>query len=617
MGSRLELIMNEVEFVEKHLGEYKRKGYELNVKYCPFCGSPKKHNQYKFFINTEKHTYICHRGSCGARGTFLDLAKHFNERVEYIVDIERNRFQNSNFKRKTYEKPKMKLEEVNGQADKYLKLRGFSLDTIKHFQIKKDSKGNIVFPYYDEKNIHRLNKIRIPRKFNKDKDKTKIWQEGNGKPILFNMNNTTYDKPLIVTEGEFDCMAVYEAGYKNVVSIPFGTGNVEWINECWDYLNEFKEIILFFDNDDAGENAIKEVSKKLGTYRVKLVNNETECKDANELLFKDKSKICTLIDNADYIPIEEINILANVKKKKRERILYGNKFLDYYLGGCGMGELVIWTGKRGGGKSSILNQTLIDTVDQKTKTFVYSGELSNEKVKQWFDRQIAGEKYLITEVDELTGREEYIVKPQVEKIINEWYSDYIFIYSDNGANDEDCLFEVMKYAYKRHDVKRFVIDNLKTIRFRNEKDFYRSQGLLVSRAKSFAKKYNVHIDLVVHPRKTSNQELADEDVGGSVDIIDLADNIITVGRITDEMIESAKDEDKLKIEGKQTFLTIKKNREYGDTGVKAYYKFNPVTKKIFGQGIENKKYSWEDLVLNEKFIVNDFEEVIQDEECPF
>lgn len=607
--------MNELEFVQKHLGEYKKKGNELNIKYCPFCGSSKRSNQYKFYINTEKHTYICHRGSCGARGSFLELAKHFGERVDYIVDMERNRFENNNFKKKVYEKPKMELSSLEGQAFEYLKLRGFSEKTIQHFAIKTDKKGNIVMPYYDEKNIHRLNKIRIPRKFNKNKDKTKIWQEGNGKPILFNMNNTTSDKPLIITEGEFDCMAVYEVGYKNVVSIPFGTNNLEWVNECWDYLNEFKEIILFFDNDEAGEIAVKEVSKKLGIYRVKIVENNTTSKDANELLFKDKFKICTLIDNANYIPLEEINSLADIKKKKRERILYGNKFLDFYLGGCGMGELVIWTGKRGGGKSTVLNQTLIDTVDQKTKTFIYSGELSNEKVKQWLDRQIVGEKHLIKEVDELTGREEFAVKPQVEEIINNWYKDYIFIYSDSGKNDEDCLFEVMEYAYKRHNVKRFIIDNLKTIRFRNENDFYRAQGLLVSRAKSFAKRYNAHIDLVVHPRKTLSNELSDEDVGGSVDIIDLADNIIVVGRVTSEMIENAKEEEKIKIEGKQTFLSIKKNREYGDTGVKAYYKFNQISKKIYGDGIGNKKYSWEDLVLNEKFIVNKTEEI--EEECPF
>ena len=37
--------------------------------------------------------------------------------------------------------------------------------TIKHFDIKSDSKGNIVFPYYDETGNHVLNKFRISRKF--------------------------------------------------------------------------------------------------------------------------------------------------------------------------------------------------------------------------------------------------------------------------------------------------------------------------------------------------------------------------------------------------------------------------------------------------------------------
>ena len=587
--------MDEIQFVEKYLGEYKIKGNEINVKICPFCGSPKRSNHYKFFMNMEKHTFICHRGSCGSKGTFYELAKMYNEKVGYVAEMAKNNFEKMNFTKKVYSAPKLKLNGIGGQAEKYIKLRGFTDETIEHFGIKTDEKGNIVFPYYDEKGVHRLNKIRIPRKFDKNRDKTKIWQEGDGKPILMNMNKTVSSEPLIITEGEWDCMAVYQSGLHNVVSIPFGTSNVDWINECWDYLEKFEEIILFFDNDDAGQKAVNEVSRKLGIYKTRIVNNETECKDANELMHKDgKESIIKLIGQADYIPVNEIVALADVKKKKRERILYGNEFLDYAFGGCGMGELVIWTGKRGGGKSTILNQTLIDTVDQDTKVFVYSGELNNYKVKQWLDRQIVGEEYITTEIDQLTGRRDYVVDYKVERIINNWYKDYIYIYSDQAQNDENCLFEVMEYAYKRHNVKRFVLDNLKTIKFKNESDFYRSQGKLVNRAKSFAKMYEVHIDLVVHPRKTNSAELADEDVGGSVDIIDLADNIISVGRITPDMLESCTNEEqKAKMDNKQTYISIKKNREYGDTGVSSYYHFNPITKRIYGDGIKKKRYSWE------------------------
>ena len=587
--------MDEIEFVEKHLGEYKLKGNEINVKICPFCGSPKRSNHYKFFINMEKHTFICHRGSCGSKGTFYELAKMYNEKAGYIKEMAKNNFEKMNFTKKVYSAPKMKLNGLSVQADKYIKLRGFTDETIEHFGIKSDEKGNIVFPYYDEKGVHRLNKIRIPRKFDKNRDKTKIWQEGDGKPVLMNMNKTVSSEPLIITEGEWDCMAVYQSGLHNVVSIPFGTQNLDWINECWDYLDKFEEIILFFDNDDAGQKAVNEVSRKLGIYKTRIVANETECKDANELMHKDgKESIIKLIGQADYIPVNEIRVLADVKKQKRERILYGNKFLDYKLGGCGMGELVIWTGKRGGGKSTILNQTLIDTVDQKEKVFLYSGELNNYKVKQWLDRQVAGVDHIVTTKDLLTNREEYVVEPTIERIISNWYRDYIFIYSDQAVNDEDDLFEVMEYAYKRHNVKRFVLDNLKTIRFKNEHDFYRSQGKLVNRAKSFAKMYDVHIDLVVHPRKTNSNELADEDVGGSVDIIDLADNIISVGRVTPEMLEDCTDQKvKEKMDGKQTYISIKKNREYGDVGETAYYYFNPISKRIYGNGLNDKKYEWE------------------------
>lgn len=614
--------MNEIEFTEKHLGEYKLKGNEINVKYCPFCNSPKRHNQYKFFINMDKHTYICHRGSCNAKGTFNQLTKIYGEKAGYVVDMEKNRFQNTNFKKKSYDKPKMDLGELSEQALKYITLRGFSEKTIRHFKLKSDKNGNIVFPYYDEKNVHRLNKIRIPRKFDKNRDKTKIWQEGAGKPILFNMNNIDINKPLIITEGEWDCMAVYECGYENVVSIPFGTSNVEWINECWDFLEKCNTLVLWYDNDSAGSTAVEEVVRKVGIHKTKIVSNDTNYKDANDIMHNlGKSKVVELVDKAEYIPVDEIIALSDCVKKEREKILYGNKFLDYFLGACAMGELVIWTGKRGGGKSTILNQTLIDTVDQKYKVFIYSGELNNYKVKQWLDRQIAGVRYIETEVDLMTGREDYIVHPQVEKIISEWYRDYIYTYSDTATNDEDCLFEVMEYAYKRHNVKRFVLDNLKTVKFKNENDFYRSQGLFVSRCKAFARQYEVHIDLVVHPRKTQNMDLDDEDVGGSVDIIDLADNIVTVGRITPAMLEKASDEELIKMQDKQTVLSIKKNREYGDTGVKAFYKFEPKSKRIYGEGVASKVYSWEKQVEDRNFVLDkQFKKTmveVNEDICPF
>lgn len=591
--------MNEYEFAARYLGEYRIKNGEINAKYCIFCGGGKHRDKYKFFLNPEKHTYICHRGSCGARGTFKQLCDMEHERADYIMEEKRQYFENVNKHKKVYELPKMELKNVSRKALDYIHLRRISDETIKDFKISSDTRGNIVFPYYDENNTHVLNKIRIPKKFVKGVDKgSKIWQEGAGKPVLFNMNNIDVNQPVVITEGEWDCLSVYESGYKNVTSIPFGTENMDWINECWDWLKEVKEFVLWWDNDEAGKRGVEEVSKKLGVYRCRIVLNENKkLKDANSILYKEgKEKVLDMIEKADYIPIENFNRLADCVKVKTERMLYGLKDLDYELGGCKMGELVIWTGKRGGGKSTVLSQTIPEAVEQGYKVFIYSGELSNSKVKEWLDRQIAGEKNIVTYQDELTLREEYGVHPEVEKYIAEWYKEYIYCYGDDGKNDEECLFEIMEYAYKRHNVKRFILDNLKTIRFggQNEDNFYRLQGMFVNRCKSFARQYNVHIDLVVHPKKTGGKDfLDDEDVGGSADIIDLADNIITVSRLTENMYEKASTREKEEMRHKDhpgeaydewvknCVLVVKKNREYGDTDRKMYYFFEPKTKRIY------------------------------------
>ncbi len=609
--------MNEIQFADRYLQPYKSRGDEINPRLCPYCQGGRHHDKYTFFLNTKKHTFMCHRGSCGASGTFNELAKLYNERADYILDMYKQRFDMLEEK-KEYKKPVMKLVKLSQQAEDYLRLRKISLTTATYFNIKSDTNGNIIFPYYNENNEHVLNKIRVARKFvkGKDKAKSKIWQEGGGAPVLFNMNRVDTEKPILIQEGEFDCLSVYEAGYTNVVSIPFGTDDMEWINECWEWLGKCKEFILWFDNDIAGRKSIEKVAKKLGIDRCKRVKAEE--KDANIVLYKHGSKkVLEYIENAQFFPIDNLFRMSDIKKKDIDRILYGDRFLDYFLGGCRGGELVIWTGKRGGGKSTFLNQTLVDTIAQKTKCFIYSGELDNSKVKQWLDRQIAGEKYIVKFKDQLTGREEYGVHPEVEALLNEWYKEYLYCYGEDGSDDIETLIEIMTYGYKRYDIRRFVIDNLKTLRTSRKEDYYRQQAFIVNRLKSFARKYDVHIDLVAHPRKTTNEILEDEDVGGATDIIDLADAVVAIARITDKMREKAESKEKENLENNDTVIIIRKNREYGDVDVKSFYKYSAIDKRMFAEK-NIKKYSWEKKIKDKELI---FKAIIEDpeneEECPF
>ena len=75
---------------------------------------------------------------------------------------------------------------------------------------------------------------------------SKEWCEKDCMPILFGMYQVPEDaEELIITEGQMDTLAVATAGYDNVVSVPMGCKNMEWVTLCWDWLDSFNEISRF------------------------------------------------------------------------------------------------------------------------------------------------------------------------------------------------------------------------------------------------------------------------------------------------------------------------------------------------------------------------------------
>jgi len=156
-------------------------------------------------------------------------------------------------------------------------------------------------------------KYRPARKINKSENKTWCQVGADSKSILFNMNRIDPTKPLVITEGEIDSLSVIESGYKNVTSVPFGAGNFQWIEENWDWLEQFEQIICWSDSDEPGIKMRKEVCSRLGNWRCKFVDIPKDmalpdgkiqfCKDANEVLYHfGKNKVLELIGNAQELP---------------------------------------------------------------------------------------------------------------------------------------------------------------------------------------------------------------------------------------------------------------------------------------------------------------------------
>lgn len=97
---------------------------------------------------------------------------------------------------------------------------------------------------------------------------------------LFRGNN----KKLIVTEGEIDCLSVYQVvGDYPVVSVPMGAGNAKKVfknNLQW--LEQFEEVVIAFDMDEVGRQAATECASLLTFGKAKIMN--IPLKDPNEML---------------------------------------------------------------------------------------------------------------------------------------------------------------------------------------------------------------------------------------------------------------------------------------------------------------------------------------------
>lgn len=438
-------------------------------------------------------------------------------------------------KRKPKDKPKTH-DSVTGQVEQYIKLRGISCKTLEYADVKSD-KGNVVFQYFDENGTHISNKYRPARKVGKDD--LKMWFQSNTNcNTLYNMQMIDVAQPLVVCEGEFDCLSLIESGYKNVVSVPTGASSEEWIDSCWEWITQFEEVIIWFDNDKAGIDGARKVAARLPNNLVKVVHSD-KGKDINEILHRhgDKSVLDELskAKEVDIAGVAKMSQVADFDVYEAEKIKTGVPILDKYIWGFVMGTLDIITGYNGSGKSTLINQMCIsEAVAQGYKTFVFSGELTLSNFKYWLYSTVANAADLI-KCTSKDGKEYYKLSESAKMNITDWIDDKLFVY-DKDDYSEKTILAMMELLAKRKGVKCFVIDNLMKVDLdENQKNDLIAQKKFVNKLKAFAVKYDAVIHLVAHPRKPSEgQRLTKYDVAGSGDITNLADYVIGIHRTTDQ-----------------------------------------------------------------------------------
>lgn len=563
--------------------DIKERGNEIVFRQCPYCRE-KTTDKYKFSINADRGVFKCFRAKCGVTGNMLTLAKDFNFDLGNFTSGRNKTFQ-SYRNIDTGIKPESKPAAIE-----YLRSRGISEEVTRKYNItvQNDNPDAMVFPFYDEHDKLQFIKYRLMH-FDKSKHGYKEWAEKGCKPILFGMNHCTKEVPtLVLTEGQIDSLSLVEAGITNPVSVGTGAGGFTWVANCWDFLKDYKTIIVFGDNEGGHITLVDELAKRYeGQIRQVRDADYLGCKDANEILVKfGKEALRRAVANSE--PLKHPNIVAlsdveRVDMGKLEHITTGIPSLDWIIGGLYFGQLAILTGERGDGKSTLASQFATFAIQQGYNVFAYSGELMNWYFKGWMESQIAG-----SHVNKLVGDNEkvsYSIDANCLPLIERWYHDKIYIYDHNIVNTEEevpTLLQTIDIAIRQYDCRFLIIDNLMTAMIDDlESDQYRQQTKFVNGLVNMTKKYNVIILLIAHPRKHQGTLFNNDDVAGTANITNLADVVLRYNR-------SDKPEEKMSSE---RVLTVLKNRLTGKlctNGIKLY--FDEASRRISDKP---GKFDWE------------------------
>lgn len=500
---------------------------------CPIS-EHRKHNPHcKWYDNS--FSFYCH--DCEMSYDIFSLAEE-----KYIDKLERFKYLHVlagiEWKEKKLQSVKpISRERQQGGLD-YLNKRKISIETIKKYTITTDKNG-IYFNYLTpNKKLINVKTRKFPEK--------KFFIVPNAQAILYGMHLLHAQKHLVLCEGEIDALSAYELMKSAKLekdylcsSVPYGASSLrpDVIANCITWLNCFEDIIIIPDNDEAGNELLKNASEILDDYSLFRVEIPTKYKDLNEMLIESTSiDIVELFKNKKKI-IPELKFSLNSTKIDNTSIENGYKTgyvtHDYNDNGLKKGCLTLVTGKYGSGKTTFTRQIVITLAREDIKSFYFIGEASVGTEKRNLVRLIA-QKAEILYHHGLAGSVRYYPDDGAIKRFNSNLGQKIILSDEQAFRESEYLFnDLLKEMYnlvKNYGVKVFNIDNLMVLCQKEGNQLFSEQKNIILSLKSFCVRTGSHVVLNAHPKKGDEEA----EISGAQEIVNLADTIIRYIRLDEK-----------------------------------------------------------------------------------
>lgn len=404
-------------------------------------------------------------------------------------------------------------------------------------------------------------------------DKEMPWRGDVRSATLFGQHLWSGGKRLVITEGEIDAMSVSQLQEHRwpVVSIRSGaSGAKRDLLANLSFLEQFQEIVLMFDMDDAGEEAARECAEALLGCPFAIKIARLPLKDANECLMAGRGEevIRAIWNAAAYSPPEVLplsEIVPNVFERAQLTGVPGPfPGLDRYTHGIRPNELWVIGAGSGTGKSTFCRHFMLH-LHKETEAKV--GGIFFEETVQRTTLALIG-MHLgvnITLAKGLASRE------AIEEAGRELVRDKELYLFDAAFNvfDAEKLISRVRYMARTLGCQYIVLDHLSYIveGMDTKGDDRKAIGRIIAGLRQVMRESGCTIFMVVHLRRPEGEkgfesglEPSPNHLRGSQAIEQLADFVILLSRNKTD----PETRDILKVK-------LSKNRLTGEDGVTACY----------------------------------------------
>lgn len=386
-------------------------------------------------------------------------------------------------------------------------------------EVVPDAGGNIIVFPFEEDGITVGEKYRAAGK--------KFWQKPGGKRTFFNADALNDPGlvdgtlPLVVTEGEIDCLTVIDCGFPLAVSVPDGAppppkdkkkdtdddGDASsdesgkfsflWVNK--DRLKRIRRFILAVDSDDPGKYLAEELVRRLGASRCWFVSYPKGCKDINDVLMKkgiDSAR--AVLNEAKPYPLQGLYALSDYPDKPQIKTFDTGWATVDRLFKPFFPSFTIVTGMPSSGKSTFLTNLAINMSDRHGwKWAVFSPELP--VVPHYRDKMrriVSGESVERLTRAQLEAADRFINKHFI-------FIDYDVITDDAADLDLQWILDRAYDAVMRHGIRGLIVDPWNEIEHEQPRHETETQYINRSLRKviKFGRRHGLATFILAHPTK--------------------------------------------------------------------------------------------------------------------